>query len=249
MGYKDHFSQQSSSYHRFRPRYPDGLFRYLASLTNRHEIAWDCAAGNGQAALGVAGHFHRVVATDASTAQIEHGITHPAVRYGAMTAEQPGLATASADLITVAQALHWLDLNRFYPEAKRVLKPGGVFAAWSYRLLSVSTELDAVIGDLYTRLLGPYWPPERRLVDEGYARLPFPFVPLPTGRWEVTAEWTWEELVGYLGTWSAVQRFRRQQGCDPVALVSQQLRRAWGTAIHRDIHWPIALRVGRTDEP
>ena len=249
MGFQDHFSQRSSAYHRFRPRYPDGLFRYLASFTDRHELAWDCASGSGQAAQGVAGHFRVVVATDASAAQIDHGITHPAVRYGVMTAEQSGLATASVDLITVAQALHWLDLDRFYSEAKRVLQPRGVLAAWCYGLLSVSPELDAVIADLYARLLGPYWPPERRLVDEGYARLPFPFVPLPTGRWEVTAEWTWEELVGYLGTWSAVQRFRRQQGRDPVALVSQQLRRAWGAAVHRDIHWPIALRVGRTAEP
>lgn len=242
---KDHFSRDSAAYHRFRPRYPEGLFRHLASLTDRHDVAWDCATGSGQAALGLAGHFQTVVATDASTAQIHHASAHPAIRYAVMAAEHAGLATASVDLVTVAQALHWLDLEVFYSEATRMLRRGGVIAAWCYGLLSVCPELDIVIRDLYGRLLEPHWPPERRLVDEGYARLPFPFAPLPTQAWHMTATWTWQELMGYLGTWSAVQRLQEEQGRDPFGSVSKRLQRAWGTATHREVHWPIALRVGR----
>ncbi len=245
MAFKDHFSGHSAAYHRFRPCYPQGLFRHLASLTDRHDVAWDCATGTGQAALGLAGHFQTVVATDASTAQVDHTTAHPAVYYAAMTAEHTGLATASVDLVTVAQALHWLDLELFYSEATRVLRRGGVIAVWCYGLLSVCPELDRVIRDLYASLLAPHWPPERRQVDEGYARLPFPFAPLPTQSWYMTATWTCQELIGYLGTWSAVQRLQRKQGRDPVDSVSKRLQRAWGTATRREVRWPIALRVGR----
>ncbi len=247
MPFKDHFSGDSAAYHRFRPRYPEGLFRHLASLTDRHDVAWDCATGSGQAALGLAGHFQTVVATDASTTQIENTTAHPAVRYAVMTAERAGLATASVNLVTVAQALHWFDLEVFYREATRVLQRGGVIAAWCYGLLSISPELDAIIRDLYHGLLGPHWPPERRLVDEGYARLPFPFAPLPAQAWHMTATWTCQELIGYLGTWSAVQRFQQVQGHDPVAALLKRMQRAWGTAIRREVQWPIALRIGRAE--
>ena len=247
MPFKDHFSQNSAAYHRFRPRYPEGLFEHLASLTARHEVAWDCATGSGQAALGLAGYFRMTVATDASAAQIRHSTARPAVRYAVMSAEQAGLASTSVDLITVAQALHWFDLDRFYAEATRVLRRGGVIAAWCYGLLSICPELDKVIGGLYSGLLGPHWPPERRLVDDGYAHLHFPFTPLPSRAWRMTTTWTWSELLGYLGTWSAVHRFRQQHEYDPVGHVSERLRLAWGETTRREVHWPIALRIGRVE--
>ncbi len=245
MHNEDHFSQQSAGYLRYRPHYPDGLFAYLATVTTAHDRAWDCATGNGQAALGVAEHFQTVLASDASAAQIHHGFTHPAVRYAVMTAERPGIATGSVDLITIAQALHWLDIKSFFAEAERVLKPGGVIAAWCYRLLRVSAQVDGVVRKLYGTLLGPYWPAERRLVDEGYASLPFPFAPLPTRPWEMTAAWTCQDLMGYLKTWSAVQRYQRAEGRDPVALVSKDLQQAWGVETRREVSWPISLRVGQ----
>ncbi len=188
-----------------------------------------------------------VVATDASAAQIGHSTARPAVRYAVMSAEQTGLASTSVDLVTVAQALHWLDLDRFYAEATRVLRRGGVIAAWCYRLLSISPELDEVIADLYGGLLGAHWPPERRLVDDGYAHLSFPFAPLPSQAWRMSTTWTWLELLGYLRTWSAVQRFRQQQEYDPVDHVSKRLRLAWGTAESREVCWPVALRIGRVE--
>ena len=245
MHKEDHFSQQSAGYFRYRPHYPDGLFAYLATVTAARDSAWDCATGNGQAALGVAKHFQTVVASDASAAQINHGPTHPAVRYVVMTAEQPGIATGAVDLITVAQALHWFDIESFFPEAERVLKPGGVIATWCYRLLRVSAQVDSVVRELYDTLLGPYWPAERRLVDEGYASLPFPFAPLPTRPWQMTAVWTCQDLMGYLRTWSAVQRYQRAEGHDAVALVSKDLERAWGAETRREVRWPISSRVGR----
>jgi SAM-dependent methyltransferase len=206
--FKDHFSANAIGYAASRPDYPAELFAFLAGTVDRHELAWDCATGNGQAARGLAAHFRAVVATDASARQIENALPRRGVSYRVAPAEMSGLAAASVDLLTVAQAVHWFDLPLFYAEVERVLRPGGVLALWCYERLRVDPAIDPLIESFYMDTLGPYWPPERRWVESGYRDLPFPFAELPVPAFEMRAEWTLDQVLGYVATWSALQAYR-----------------------------------------
>jgi SAM-dependent methyltransferase len=245
--YADHFSRLAAAYASCRPSYPDQLFTYLRAISNRHEVAWDCAAGTGQASLPLARVFRRVIATDASASMIANATPHPGVEYRVATAEASGLSSASVDLVAVAQALHWLDVDLFYREADRVLVPGGVFAAWTYGSQYLGDELmDQVLGRFYTDVVGPYWPGERRHVESGYRTLPFPYAELDAPSFAMEEEWTLAELLGYIGTWSATQRFRETVGRDPVDELAREIAPLWGNPSSvRRIHWSLGLRVGR----
>jgi SAM-dependent methyltransferase len=202
--FEDHFSAQAAAYRRFRPGYPSVLFPYLVSIAPGRDRAWDCASGSGQAALGLAPFFAHVVATDVSAPQLAHAPPGANVSYVLTMAEEPAIDSRCADLITVAQALHWLDRERFYAAARRILKPRGVIAAWAYGLIRIAPDLDGIIEHWYREDLGPYWPAQRRRVDDAYRSLEFPFPELETPRFTMTATWSLEKLLGYLGTWSAV---------------------------------------------
>ncbi len=241
--FKDHFSALAEGYARHRPNYPRELFAYLASLSGRR-LAWDCATGNGQAAVALAEHFDRVVATDASQAQINAADDHPSVSYRVAAAEESGLQNDSADLVTVGQALHWFDTGRFFAEASRVLVANGVLAAWCYELCNVSTDCDRVVAGLYTDIVGPFWPAERRLIEERYAGIVFPGDELLAPEFEMQARWTVDDMLGYLRTWSACRRYRRERGDDPVGLIEDELRRAWGT-VPQTVRWPMTVRATR----
>lgn len=246
-GFKDHFSGHAADYARFRPSYPEALFGWLAEVSPGAGDAWDAGTGNGQVAVALAKHFERVVATDASAEQIASAFPHPSVSYRAARAEDSGLPDASVDLVTVGQALHWFDLDAFWPEVGRALRPGGVVAVWSYALIRVSEPVDAVLARFYGEVVGPYWPPERALVEKGYGDVPFPFEPVPTPPFAMEADWDLAALRGYLGTWSATRRYLAAHGRDPLDHVADALRNAWGPAdVVRRIAWPLSLRVGRT---
>jgi len=245
--FSDHFSSSASSYASFRPGYPPELFAWLASVTPDRHCAWDCGTGSGQAAIRLADHFDRVVATDPSVAQLAHASRHARVHYAAMSAERSALAGASASVVTVAQALHWFDRPAFFAEARRVLEARGVVAVWSYGLLTLrDPTLDEVLRRFHGETVGPYWPPERRLVDEGYRSLALPFEQVEAPPFSMHADWRLEHLAGYLSTWSAVQRARSATGSDPVPRVVESLRAAWGPEDgERRVEWPITLHVGR----
>ena len=204
------------------------LFAWLASVAPVRALAWDCAAGSGQASRDLAAHFlKQVIATDASAAQIAAAIPHPRVEYRVAPAEDSGLPEAAgSDPITVAQALHWFDLDRFYAEARRVLKPGGVLAVWTYGVLAVAGEaVDARVQTFYREAVGPYWSPERRHVESGYRTLPFPFAELQAPDFNMEASWTLPELLGYFRSWSATSRYLAERGHDPVVALAADLRR------------------------
>jgi SAM-dependent methyltransferase len=243
-GFKDHFSAQAAGYARHRPHYPRALFEYLASLATRRQLAWDCATGNGQAAIALAGYFGNVIATDASKTQIDAAIAHPGVSYRVAPAEDSGLLDASVDLVTAGQALHWFDTQRFFAEACRVLVAGGCIAAWCYELCKVSPECDAAIGRLYRDIVGPFWPPERRLIEERYASIDFPGTAILAPAFEMSVQWAVDDMLGYLRTWSACQRFQDKCGNDPVGLIEDDLRAAWGAA-SQTVCWPLTVRVTR----
>ena len=243
-GFRDHFSGAAETYAAARPDYPAALFDALAAHAPRHEHAWDCATGSGQAATALANHFELVVATDASRRQIEHGRLHPRVRYVAASAECAPLRGEAFALVTVAQALHWLDVERFYREVNRVLVRGGVIAVWAYNLTRVSREVDRLVDRFYSETVGPWWPPERRHVESGYATLPFPFEPLPMPPLTMQRDMTAAQFAAYLRTWSAVLRYREERQMDPVADLEPALNRTWGSGT-RPVRWPLSIRVGR----
>lgn len=246
MNFKDHFSSESPNYAKFRPRYGRELFEYLSGLVPDHQLAWDCATGNGQAAIPSAEFFERVIATDASGEQIQNAIVNPKIEYRVARAEDSGLKSASCDLVTVAQALHWFDLSGFYAEVKRVLKPGGVLAVWAYTFLRINPAIDEVVNHFYAVTVGPFWPPERLIVEKGYRDVPFPFDELDSPEFFLTAEWPVDALLGYLRTWSASQKYHREKGHDPVTLIEGQVRELWPkTRETLAVKWPIALRAGR----
>ena len=219
------------------------MFRWLASIAPASELAWDCATGNGQAAIELAEVFERVIATDASEKQVANADAHPRVEYRVAPAESSGLEANSADLITVAQALHWFDLDKFYAEARRVLKPRGVLAALAYKLATVTPSVDAVVNHYYSDVVGTYWPAERVLVEK-FEELSFPFPEVETPAFQMETEWNVEQLLGYLGTWSATQRFMAAEQRDPLDGVRGELRRVWGTEKRR-VSWPLTMKVGR----
>jgi SAM-dependent methyltransferase len=244
MSFKDHFSRQAADYAKFRPGYPRKLFDYLGSIVPSHKLAWDCGTGNGQAAVGLASVFDRVIATDASEKQIANAQPHDRVEYRLAPAENSGIKSGTVDLIMVAQALHWFDLDRFHAEARRVLKPDGVLAASAYNLLQIDPSIDEVINRYYHEVVGPFWAPERKLV-ETFAEIPFPFHKIDPPEFEMKARWNLDHLIGYLGTWSASQLFLKAKGTDPVEQIIHNLRSAWGEPRQeRSVIWPLTLRVG-----
>ena len=248
MAFKDHFSTQADSYARYRPHYPDQLYRYLATLPAARQLAWDCATGSGQAAVALAESFQQVIATDASPQQIERAEPHKRVRYQVASAEDAPLADASVDLITVAQALHWFDLDAFATEVGRVLKPGGVLVVWSYALAQIRADIDAVVEHLYADIVGPWWPPERDTVISRYADIQLPFTELDTPDFNMQVDWTLAQLTGYLESWSAVQRYRDANGKNPLDDILEPLSDVWGDPEQpKRVSWPLVLRVYQSD--
>jgi SAM-dependent methyltransferase len=191
-------------------------------------------------------YFDRIVATDASAAQLSAAPAHPKVSYHVAVAENSGLADASVNLVTVAQAAHWLDLEGFYEEVRRVLVPKGIIAIWCYGLHRIDARIDGAIGVFYRDVIGSYWPPQRTLIEDGYRTIPFPFDEASPPAFEMVARWTLPQLLGYLRTWSAVDRYRTANGVDPVVALEKELIPLWRDDGHqRRVTWPLAVRVGQ----
>lgn len=244
---KNHFSERPASYAAYRPRYPDELFALIARHAPRRSVALDCGTGNGQAAVGLARHFDRVIATDGSPEQLRHAIAAPNVEYIQASAESSGLPPASVDAVTAAQALHWFDVDAFFREARRVLGRNGVIAIFGYGdPIMHGAELHRIVHELNRGTLEPYWPPEREILLEGYATIDFPFAEIEAPRLELKVSWNLSQLVGYLGTWSATARYIARTGRDPVATIREDLAIAWGDPQDlRIVRWPLCLRIGR----
>jgi len=245
-GFADHFSDRAAGYAAHRPRYPRALVDFLADAAPGRERAWEAGCGSGQLTVGLAARFDRVIATDPSAEQLAHAPPHPRIEYRIATAEASGLPDRCADLAVAAQAAHWFDLEGYYAEVRRVARPGAVVALVCYDLLRVGDDVDPIIARFYTDVLGPYWPPERRHVEDGYRSLPFPFDEIPAPDLEMRAEWTLADLLGYVRTWSAVRAIERAEGPGGVEALEEELARAWGDGdAPRPVRWPLAVRAGR----
>lgn len=246
MTFRDLFSRHSDTYATSRPTYPDALYEFLAALAPSRRLAWDCGTGNGQAARDLARWFEKVIATDASVAQIRNAVAVGNVEYRVANAESSGLPARAVDLVAVAQALHWFDVDEFYSEVRRVTVSGGILAVWSYGSPSAGEDIEMALRNFEKETVGPYWDSGRRLVDEGYRTIGFPFHELSAPRFELRHEWTLSQLGGYLRSWSAVSRFVAERGEDPVTPLLEQIGKHWGAPESpRAVTWPLAIRVGR----
>ena len=243
---KDYFSDNSGRYSTYRPTYPRELFQYLASVSPTNEKAWDCACGTGQSALGLSEHFENVIATDASENQIKKAIPNDAILYRVSPAEHADIPDNEADIITVAQALHWFHIESFFKEADRVLKKNGILAVWTYNLLTVNEETDFKINDLYSEVLGPYWPEERQMVEDGYSEIDFPFSIIDTPSFEMQVEWNALQLIGYIETWSAVKKFKKENDPEKITNFFEEILGLWQDPNEKKrIHWPLTVIVQR----
>jgi SAM-dependent methyltransferase len=247
MSFKDHFSGHAAGYQAARPTYSEALFDWLAATAPARALAWDVGCGNGQASVALAARFVRVHGSDPSAEQIAHAEARANIDYRVEPSEHCSLPDRCADVVTVAQALHWFDLEAFYREVRRVAKPGGIFAAWAYADCRTGVaEIDALKDHVYVDLTAPYWPPERALVETGYRSLPFPFEAIAAPPFEMVVTWTADQYLAYLRSWSGTQRYMKAKGEDPVAAIDAELRKAWGGADERrPVRWDLYLRCGR----
>lgn len=246
MTFKDHFSAHAAVYREARPHYPAALFDFLAAEAPSATRAWDAGCGNGQASIALAERFSEVIATDPSAEQIANAMPRANIAYRVEPAEQTTIDAASIDLVCVAQALHWFELDRFHTEVHRVLKPDGIVAFWSYADCRVDAAIDVQKDRLYVDLTGPYWLPERTLVESGYVSLPFPFERIAAPPFELCMQWNLDHYLAYLRSWSATQRYIRAHDEDPVSLVENELCQAWGDpAQSRAVRWDFHLHCGR----
>ncbi|MFC3909407.1 class I SAM-dependent methyltransferase [Legionella dresdenensis] len=253
MRYIEHFGDESAQYKLFRPSYPKRLFTYLNSMAHPGSTVWDCATGSGQAALALAENY-KVIATDINQAQLDEAPEHRAITYLCCPAERTPLADNSIDMITVAQALHWFNLDGFYREVMRVSRPEGVIAAWCYALGKVTKsgssddKLNSIIDRLYNKILGDeYWPVQRHFIDEEYQTIPFPFEKIATPEFYIEKDMAFDQLLGYLRTWSAVKEYQVRNNEDPVGYIRAELEAAWGdTQSTHTMVWPLHLLAAKT---
>lgn len=241
---KDLFSKQSNEYAKFRPNYPRELVQYIASHCTNRERALDVATGNGQMAVQLAEYFGAVSATDISENQLANATQVANVTYYKMPAEKTDFDAKSFDLIVVAQAIHWFNFEKFSTEVYRLLKDDGIFAIAGYGVLKTNTESDVILDRLYDDILGAYWQPERKYIDEHYKTIPFPYDEIPTKTFKNEFTWTFEQLIGYLETWSATQQYIAKNNANPLDFVRQELQESWEDNDNK-VTFPLLLRNGK----
>jgi ubiquinone/menaquinone biosynthesis C-methylase UbiE len=240
---KDNFSQQSALYSQFRPHYPDEMIAYLVDFVTHKNIALDVATGNGQVAKQLSAFFKTVYATDISQNQLKNAIPGSNIIYDLQPAEETDFADQQFDLVAVAQAIHWFKFDAFYKEVYRILKPDGVFAILGYGLFSTNQDSDKILHRYYYDILGSYWDAERKYVDENYTTIPFPFDEIKTRSFENNFTWTFEQLIGYLQTWSATQHYKNKNNQNPIDRIYDKLKQSWEKG-NRKVTFPLLLRIG-----
>lgn len=239
----DLFSGHADQYAQYRIDYPADLYEFILTRVPSRQTAWDCATGNGQVASALADVFAQVEATDISETQLAQAVQRPTVHYQVGPAERTTFPDQHFNLVTVAQALHWFDVDAFHAEVRRVAKPGAVIAEWGYCLNQVDSAVDALVLDFYRNRVGPYWDTRRRLIDEQYATLPFPFTDVQHADFVVRRSWTLERFLNYLRTWSSVQKYKFENGDDPVSTLGEALEPGWGEG-EKEVRFPVFLRAG-----
>lgn len=241
---KDNFSKQASEYSKYRPHYPDTMIDYLISFVKNKSKALDVATGNGQIAHKLSTVFEKVYGIDISQKQLDNAIPAPNLEYKLESAEKTSFDNQTFDLITVAQAIHWFDFDLFYKEIYRILKPDGIFAVLGYGLFSTNVESDVIIRNYYYNIIGPYWDEERKYVDKNYTTIPFPFDEIATDSFENHLTWSFDELMGYLETWSATQHYILKNNSNPLDLIREEFKISWEKN-DKKVTFPLLFRIGK----
>jgi len=241
---KDNFSVQAKAYSQYRPYYPAEMIDYILSFITSKDVALDVATGNGQVAAALAADFKKVYATDISEQQLENATMAPNIYYSISSAEDTGFDNHQFDLVTVAQAIHWFNFDNFYTEVRRILKPDGLFAVLGYGLFSTNSHSDIILSHFYNTIVGPYWDAERKYLDENYTTIPFPFKEIEVKRFINEFVWTFDQLIGYLTTWSAVQHYINKNNSNPIDIVYDDLKESWEQS-DKKVTFPLLLRLGK----
>ncbi len=245
MSFNDYFSKQAEVYAKARPTYPDELFEYLHSLCNSDELCWDCATGNGQAAVSLLRYFKKVIATDGSAQQIKNAVANPGIEYRVATAEASGLPDNCTDIITVATAAHWFNHDEFYKEVKRVGKPGSILAIWAYSEANISKEIDEVMEWFMYDFLADYWPPGRWYIRGSYKQLPFPFPQMQTPDFFCRMKWSKEQWLNYVQSWSSYANYITKHSTDPLQILAPKLNPLWPDNDIKEVTWKLHLKCAR----
>jgi len=244
---KDLFSTHSGQYNIYRPRYPQELFDFVVSVVQKRKLAWDCGTGNGQVATELANYFDHVYATDISQNQLDEAPNRKNISYSVQSAEQTNFPDHQFDLITTAQAIHWFDIDAFYSEVTRTIINDGIFAVIGYGLAETFPAADAIINRFFSKILGPYWDEERHYLNKKYQTLPFPFREIESPEFSITYNWDFKHVIGYIGTWSAVEHYKNRTEKDPMKLISEELKQCWEDQTH-SVTFPIYTRVARIEK-
>ena len=244
--FKDHFSAASSAYAKYRPTYPTRLVHYLEEIAPNNSLIWDVGCGTGQLSEQLPLCFKKVIATDASSQQIAKTVANPKINYYCAPAENSKIDDHTVDIVIAAQAAHWFDHPLFFKEVKRVLKPNGIVVLATYNLMCIDEIDNTPIIEFYQNTLKDYWPPERRLVEEAYQSIDFPFQEITAPKMEMNETWSIEAVKGYIKTWSAVKKLEQKEGIEPINKLFDKLSLEWGSKDEkRLITWPLTLRVGQ----
>lgn len=244
-GSKDKFSSQSGTYKKFRPTYPDELYDLILKIVKSRNECWDCGTGNGQVAVELAKHFKKVYATDLSQNQIDNAEKRENIVYAVGIAEKTDFEDNKFNLVTVAQAAHWFNMEAFNTEMRRVSKNDGIVCAWGYGLLRINNPINKLIDKFYSDIIGPYWDPERRHIENEYNSLNFDFDKLetPTNLF-IKTQWTLAEFEGYLNSWSSIQNYKELKKENPVTWLIDNLKNLWDENIQKEVQFPIFMKMG-----
>ncbi len=246
MMFKDYFSTQSKTYAKYRPHYPEELFEHIAKISPAREKALDIATGTGQAAFGLISFFNRVYACDASKSQLLNARAKKNIFYFSAAAEKVPIIKNSIDLVICAQAVHWFNWEQFNVEIKRILKRNGIFVILGYGLPKINEEIDKIIKDFYTNILGPFWPKERVHIENEYSEIPFPFEPVDCSEFKIELDWQFENVIGLLNSWSATQNYIKKNKKNPVEKICKTLSDTWTKGnSEKNIIWPLFLKIGK----
>lgn len=241
----NHFSEQAKLYARYRPTYPQEMYAFILNHLQQTKNAWDCGTGSGQVARVLSEHFDHVYATDISQQQMDHAVQNENITYLKASAEDSDLPSDSFDLVTVAQAIHWFDFDRFYDEVRRTAKKDGLLAVIGYKMLSISEALDPILNELYDEAFGMFFNENRKFIDNGYQNIPFPFEEIETPEFQFNASWSIEELEGFFNSWSAIQKIKNREGYNPADKTIDRIRQKIPEEQHLEVTFPVVLRLGK----
>lgn len=215
------FEQASHAriYSKFRPTYPkallDILTGYLVRSGSDQDTVVDIGCGSGQSTFYLQDSFKHCIGVDISKAQVQEAqkkceeMHCKNVEFRVGNGMDLPMETASANAVTIAQAWHWMaNLEKFYSECKRILKPHGCLAVYGYGNVHLKNELcNQLVRDFYKNTLTGCWHKERCHIDNEYAEVDLPFSNVERHDIEMPKTYTVEDFIGYVSTWSGYEKY------------------------------------------